>query len=102
MLLDPDPAFATCSDDAEDTSRRRAIMESEGSWEENQLWCPAVFGEELTTRLNNKPNLIATLLLKTKQGNLSITASSQRSEVTWLASITYSEGGGEIRRDQTL
>lgn len=100
MLLDPHPAFASCSDGAEDTSRR-AIMESEGSWEENQLWCPAVFGEELTTGLNNKPNLIAALLLKTKQGNLSITASSQRSEVTWPASITSSEGGGEIQRDQT-
>lgn len=74
-------------------------MESGGSWEENQLWCPAVFGEELTTGLNNKPNLIATLLPRTKQGNLSITASSQRSEVTRLASITYSEGGGEMQRE---
>lgn len=77
-------------------------MESEGSWEENQLWCPAVCGEELTTGLNNKPHLIAALLLKTKQGNLSITASSQRSEVTWPTSVTYREGGGEKQRDQTL
>lgn len=72
-------------------------MESGGSWEENQLWCPAVFGEELTSRLN-QPNLITTLLPKTKQGNLSITASSQRSEVTWPASVTYSEGSGETQR----